>query len=75
MRSVGETFPDFSLQAVVSTEPGNEFTTIDTYPTPGGPFPAGQRATQSLVLVRDGAGWEIASFHNTLVAPRPPSGG
>jgi lipoyl-dependent peroxiredoxin subunit C len=29
MRSVGETFPTFSLQAVVSTEPGREFETID----------------------------------------------
>jgi len=35
MRSVGETFPDFSLQAVVSTEPGKEFTTLDQTSFPG----------------------------------------
>jgi peroxiredoxin (alkyl hydroperoxide reductase subunit C) len=35
MRSVGETFPDFSLQAVVSTEPGKEFTTVDRKSYPG----------------------------------------
>src|SRR5262249_36702590 len=29
MRSVGETFPAFRLQAVVSTEPGREFQEID----------------------------------------------
>ena len=35
MRSVGETFPTFSLQAVVSTEPGREFQTIDQSAYPG----------------------------------------
>jgi len=35
MRSVGETFPDFSLQAVVSTEPGKEFETLDQRSYPG----------------------------------------
>jgi len=35
MRSVGETFPTFSLQAVVSTEPGREFQTIDETAYPG----------------------------------------
>ena len=35
MRSVGEPFPTFSLQAVVSTEPGREFQTIDQSAYPG----------------------------------------
>lgn len=38
---------------------------------PAGPLAGEHRATQSLVLVSDGAGWQIASFHNTLVAPSP----
>ena len=39
---------------------------------PAGPMAGEHRARQSLVLVRRGApdgGWEVASFHNTLVAP------
>lgn len=40
---------------------------------PSGPLAGKHRATQSLVLVRDGSEWRIASFHNTLVAP-PPGG-
>jgi peroxiredoxin (alkyl hydroperoxide reductase subunit C) len=35
MRSVGETFPAFRLQAVVSTEPGREFQEIDEQAYPG----------------------------------------
>ena len=35
MRSVGETFPAFRLQAVVSTEPGREFEEIDERAYPG----------------------------------------
>ena len=40
--------------------------------TPSGPLAGEHGAVQSLVLVRGGDGWEIASFHNTLVAPRRP---
>ena len=39
---------------------------------PAGPMAGEHRARQSLVLVRRGppvGGWEVASFHNTLVAP------
>jgi peroxiredoxin (alkyl hydroperoxide reductase subunit C) len=35
MRSVGETFPAFRLQAVVSTEPGREFREVDERAFPG----------------------------------------
>ena len=35
MRSVGETFPTFRLQAVVGTEPGREFREIDERAFPG----------------------------------------
>jgi peroxiredoxin (alkyl hydroperoxide reductase subunit C) len=35
MRSVGETFPSFRLQAVVGTEPGREFKEIDHAAFPG----------------------------------------
>ena len=35
MRSVGETFPTFRLQAVVATEPGREFREIDDQAFPG----------------------------------------
>ena len=35
MRSVGETFPPFRLQAVVGTEPGHEFQEIDDHSHPG----------------------------------------
>ena len=38
--------------------------------TPSGPLAGEQSAVQSLVLVRGGDGWKIASFHNTLVAPQ-----
>jgi uncharacterized protein (TIGR02246 family) len=41
---------------------------------PAGPLAGEHRATQSLVLVSDGAAWQIASFHNTLVAPLPRPG-
>jgi uncharacterized protein (TIGR02246 family) len=36
---------------------------------PAGPLAGEHGAVQSLVLVRGGDGWEIAAFHNTLVAP------
>ena len=36
---------------------------------PAGPMAGAHRARQSYVLVRRGGGWEIAAFHNTLVAP------
>lgn len=42
---------------------------------PSGPMAGRHRATQSLVLVRDGGEWRIAGFHNTLVAPTPGGGG
>lgn len=37
---------------------------------PTGPLAGKNRATQSLVLVRDGGTWKIANFHNTLVPPQ-----
>lgn len=37
---------------------------------PSGPLAGEHSAVQSLVLVRGGAGWKIAGFHNTLVAPQ-----
>ncbi|HEX8693198.1 MAG TPA: SgcJ/EcaC family oxidoreductase [Longimicrobium sp.] len=40
-----------------------------------GPMAGRHRATQSLVLVRDGSEWRIAAFHNTLVTPQPGGGG
>jgi uncharacterized protein (TIGR02246 family) len=39
---------------------------------PSGPLAGEHGAVQSLVLVRGGDGWEIAGFHNTLVAPQRP---
>jgi uncharacterized protein (TIGR02246 family) len=39
---------------------------------PSGPLAGEHGAVQSLVLVRGGDRWEIASFHNTLVAPQRP---
>ena len=36
---------------------------------PSGPLAGEHTAVQSLVLVRGGDGWEIAAFHNTLMAP------
>jgi uncharacterized protein (TIGR02246 family) len=39
---------------------------------PSGPLAGEHSAVQSLFLVRGGDGWEIAGFHNTLVAPRQP---
>jgi uncharacterized protein (TIGR02246 family) len=36
---------------------------------PGGPMAGESQSTATLVLVRDGEDWQIASFHNTLVAP------
>jgi uncharacterized protein (TIGR02246 family) len=36
---------------------------------PSGPLAGEHSAVQSLVLVRGGTGWNIAGFHNTLVAP------
>ncbi len=35
MRTVGDSFPDFELQAVVSTEPGEEFAEITNQTYPG----------------------------------------
>ena len=37
---------------------------------PSGPLAGEHNAVQTLVLVRGGDGWEIAGFHNTLVAPQ-----
>jgi uncharacterized protein (TIGR02246 family) len=37
---------------------------------PSGPLAGEHGAVQSLVLVRGDEGWEIAAFHNTLVAPQ-----
>jgi uncharacterized protein (TIGR02246 family) len=39
---------------------------------PRGPLAGEHRAVQSLVLAQTGDGWEVASFHNTLVAPPMP---
>lgn len=39
---------------------------------PSGPLAGEHGAVQSLVLVRGDDGWEIAAFHNTLVAPQRP---
>jgi len=39
---------------------------------PSGPLAGEHNSLLSLVLVRGGDGWEIASFHNTLVAPQGP---
>jgi uncharacterized protein (TIGR02246 family) len=39
---------------------------------PSGPLAGEHSAVQSLVLVRGGAGWEIAAFHNTLMGPQRP---
>ena len=39
---------------------------------PSGPLAGEHDAVQTLVLVRGGDGWEIAAFHNTLVAPKRP---
>ena len=36
---------------------------------PGGPMVGESHSTATLVLVRDGEDWQIASFHNTLIAP------
>jgi uncharacterized protein (TIGR02246 family) len=43
---------------------------------PAGPLAGEHRATQSVVLVRGAAGWQVASFHNTPVAAPagPPAG-
>ena len=37
---------------------------------PSGPLAGEHSSVLSLVLVRGGDGWKIASFHNTLVAPQ-----
>jgi uncharacterized protein (TIGR02246 family) len=37
---------------------------------PSGPLAGEHSSVLSLVLVRGGDGWEIAGFHNTLVAPQ-----
>ena len=37
---------------------------------PSGPLAGEHSAVQSLVLIRTGDEWKIASFHNTLVAPQ-----
>ena len=39
---------------------------------PSGPLAGEHGAVQSLVMVRGDDGWEIAAFHNTLVAPQRP---
>ena len=37
---------------------------------PSGPLAGEHSAEQTLILVRGGDEWEIAGFHNTLVAPQ-----
>jgi hypothetical protein len=37
---------------------------------PSGPLAGEHDAVHTLVLVREGDGWKIAGFHNTLVAQR-----
>ena len=37
---------------------------------PAGPLAGEHSSLLSMVLVRGGDGWEIAGFHNTLVAPQ-----
>ena len=39
---------------------------------PGGPLAGEHRAVQSLVLAQTGDDWEVASFHNTFIAPPMP---
>ena len=39
---------------------------------PSGPLAGEHNSLLSLVLVRGGDGWEIAGFHNTIVAPQGP---
>ena len=36
---------------------------------PSGPLAGRMTALYSMVLIRDGSGWQIASFHNTLEPP------
>jgi uncharacterized protein (TIGR02246 family) len=36
---------------------------------PSGPLAGRMQALYSVVLIRDGSGWQIASFHNTLAPP------
>ncbi len=44
-----------------------------TLDVPQGPLAGRQRARFSLVLTKEGGGWEIAALHNTLEAvPGPP---
>ncbi len=37
---------------------------------PGGPMKGEQLNRQTLVIVRDGDAWRIATYHNTLVSPQ-----
>jgi len=47
---------------------------LATLDCPHGPLAGRHRARFTMVLTRAQAGWEIASFHNTLeAAPGPPS--
>jgi uncharacterized protein (TIGR02246 family) len=39
---------------------------------PAGPLAGRNHALFSMVLLREGPGWQIASFHNTLQPPAPP---
>jgi uncharacterized protein (TIGR02246 family) len=39
---------------------------------PSGPLAGEHSSMLSVVLIRGGGGWEIAAFHNTLVAPQRP---
>ncbi len=39
---------------------------------PFGPLAGEHNSMLSLILIRGGDGWEIAAFHNTLVAPQRP---
>jgi uncharacterized protein (TIGR02246 family) len=42
-----------------------------TLDAPGGPRPGITRTIASAILVKPGAEWRIAAFHNTVVVPRP----
>jgi len=42
-----------------------------TLQVPVGPLAGQMKALYSMVLVREGPGWQIASFHNTLEPPSP----
>ncbi|HWK89528.1 MAG TPA: SgcJ/EcaC family oxidoreductase [Longimicrobium sp.] len=42
---------------------------LSTLTSPGGPLAGTHQSFASMVLVQTPAGWRIAAFHNTLIAP------